>query len=358
MKRKLLQAGAAGFFAIVGALAVVSSGIVPIKASAGHWAATSWLLRFAKERSAATHAALADDVPPLHDPGLVRLGAAHFDTGCAFCHGDPTRRPPVVPQGMLPKPPPLGERVSMYSDEELFQFVKHGIKFTGMPAWPAQQRDDEVHAVVAFLRALPRMSAARYVALARGPAQDDAPAIVQTSCGRCHGAADADVVPKLAGQSRAYLELQLDAYARAARPSGIMQPVAAGLTEEAAADVAAWYARQPPVHAHAHGGRARADRAAVARGRAIAVDGIPARRVASCVDCHGPGGARRNPAYPVLAGQHAAYIENQLRLFVAGRRGGSAFAEVMHASAHALSPREIDDVAAYYASADPTGAAP
>ena len=39
---------------------------------------------------------------------------------------------------------------------ELFWIVKHGIKYTGMPAWVALDRDDEVWAVVAFLNGTPR----------------------------------------------------------------------------------------------------------------------------------------------------------------------------------------------------------
>mgnify|MGYP003298824914 CR=1 FL=1 len=33
-------------------------------------------------------------------------------------------------------------------DAELFSIVKHGLKFTGMPAWPTQSRDDEVRRVI------------------------------------------------------------------------------------------------------------------------------------------------------------------------------------------------------------------
>jgi hypothetical protein len=55
-----------------------------------------------------------------------------------------------------------------YTPEQLFSIVKHGIKFTGMPAWPVQQRDDEVWAMVAFLRRLPDLDAAGYRRLAYG----------------------------------------------------------------------------------------------------------------------------------------------------------------------------------------------
>ena len=69
-------------------------------------------------------------------------------------------------------------QVSRWNPEELLYLVKHGIKFTGMPAWTALQRDDEVWAVVAFLRALPGMDAddyARLVLTGRLPAPETRP---------------------------------------------------------------------------------------------------------------------------------------------------------------------------------------
>ena len=76
---------------------------------------------------------------------------------------------------MTPPPPELTGRVSRYKAEELFSIVKHGIKFTGMPAWPVQQRDDEVWAVVAFLRRMPEVDAAEYRRLAYGYGGDVPP---------------------------------------------------------------------------------------------------------------------------------------------------------------------------------------
>src|SRR5687768_14177042 len=151
---------------------------------------------------------------------------------------------------MTPTPPELRQRLSRWDSEELFSIVKHGLKFTGMPAWPAQQRDDEVWAMVAFLQQFPALDAAEYLRLtggeAPGPAEaalmgafegsEAARATLRDSCARCHGAdglgRDA-AFPSLAGQPSAYLREALRAYARGERHSGIMQPVAAGLGGEA-----------------------------------------------------------------------------------------------------------------------------
>jgi cytochrome c553 len=90
--------------------------------------------------------------------------------------------------------------------------------------------------------------------------------------------------------------------------------------------------------------------AALERGKAIATQGIPRRRVPSCVDCHGPDARRRNPIYPILAGQYADYLVLQLDLFKQRRRGGSDYAHLMHPITTWLTSEQMHDVALYYAS--------
>ena len=70
---------------------------------------------------------------------------------------------------MVPAPPVLADVVDDWNSRELFWIVKHGIKYTAMPAWSTQRRDDEVWAMVAFLQQLPRMEAPHYRELALGP---------------------------------------------------------------------------------------------------------------------------------------------------------------------------------------------
>jgi cytochrome c553 len=64
----------------------------------------------------------------------------------------------------------------------------------------------------------------------------------------------------------------------------------------------------------------------------------------ACQVCHGPGGKSTNPIYPVLAGQHAQYIEKQLRAF----REGTRKDPIMNGMAAPLSDQDIEDVAAFF----------
>lgn len=352
----------AAFLVVVafGGFLFVASGIMPIKASSGHWAITAWFLNFAMRRSVVTHS-LGLETPPLEDPALVAQGAGHYEFGCLPCHGGPDLPQPVIAQQMTPHPPYLPPEISKWDADELFYIVKHGVKFTGMPAWPALQRDDEVWAVVAFLLKLPGLTAQQYQELARsrnpGAAMEnlstakEAPRAVSESCARCHGMDGAgrglSTFPILAGQRPTYLYASLLAFARGERHSGTMRPLATGLSFEDMREIAQYYAKLPRPSSLALGANVQA---AIERGREIATSGIPSKRVPACASCHGPGSAPRNPIYPDLAGQHSKYLALQLELFKKDIRGGTPYAHIMRAVAGRLTPEQMRDVTLYYGS--------
>jgi cytochrome c553 len=352
----------AGVATVAGALLVAVSGVVPIKASSGHWSITERFLQFSKTRSIATHSSFID-TPALDDPSLVLRGAGHFDLGCRPCHGAPPGDVPRIAEFMLPPPPDLTRIVPRRTPPELFYVVKHGIKLTGMPAWTAQQRDDEVWAIVAFLRRLPDMTAKEYRTLSRGQSDEPfdllagprAPPVVGETCARCHGmdglGRAPGAFPRLAGQRLEYLERALAAYAERRRHSGVMGPIAAALTGEARAAAAGYYASLPPLPAHLGVGEGDARGEHLTRGERLAREGDPARLVPPCVECHGAA-MPKHPAYPILAGQDAAYLALQLRLFQQRARGGSEYVHLMHSFVDRLTDQQIDAVSVYFASVD------
>jgi cytochrome c553 len=341
-----------------GGLAVAASGLMPLRASAGHWGATEWLLHFAMQRSIATYS-LRIEVPPLDDPALVLRGAGHYDQGCSPCHGGVGGETPRIPMAMLPPPPYLPPRIPEWRPRELFYIVKHGVKFTGMPAWPAQQRDDEVWAVVAFLQRLPRLGVEEYQRLARGeatalrelpdatPDASASPPVIVENCARCHGldglGRGIGAFPRLAGQRADYMDRALRAYADGRRHSGTMGPIAASLSAGTRQQAVRYYASLPPF-------TSGDNQSSAARGEEIAVNGLPAQMVPACTECHGPSTTPKNPAYPNLAGQHPAYLSQQLQLLRNRRRGGSEYVHLMHSFVDRLTDDHIADVAAYFAS--------
>src|SRR5690606_2369713 len=169
MKRVLLHFALFVALATAGGLLYAWSGLYHIGASSGHWAITRAILDLAMTSSIRTHS-LGIEPPPLDDVALIERGAGHFWQGCEPSHGAPGRPRGAVVRQMVPLPPYLPDTVDDWEVRELFWIVKHGLKYTAMPGWASQARDDEVWAVVAFLLRLPGISAAEYLALSGGAA--------------------------------------------------------------------------------------------------------------------------------------------------------------------------------------------
>lgn len=65
-----------------------------------------------------------------------------------------------------------------------------------------------------------------------------------------------------------------------------------------------------------------------------------------CEQCHGPGGNSENAQFPRLAGQHPDYLIKALRDYQTGARKNP----IMMPFAANLSPRDMEDLAAFFAS--------
>jgi cytochrome c553 len=343
---------AAGMVLVAGAFFVLS-GLYNVSASREHLDVTTWLLDLVRRQSIRTQSLDVGDPPP-ESPGMMRLGAAHYELGCAACHGAPGRPPSALSAAMLPSPPPFASSTLPWSPRQLYWIVRNGQKYTGMPAWIAPDRADEVWPVVSFLTRMPDLDAASYRELA-GIA-DRRPAFGASRersevCARCHGApgeaTPIGIVPQLSGQSRTYLERALHDYADGRRPSGYMQNVAAMLDDREMRELAAAYAEAaapPPASTQAP------PAALLRRGEAIARDGLPAKGVPACLACHVDA---RNPAFPRVLGLPARYIAQQLRLFREGRRNAPGYGAIMEAVASRLDDGDIAAVGAYLAAMPP-----
>jgi cytochrome c553 len=122
-------------------------------------------------------------------------------------------------------------------------------------------------------------------------------------CGACHGADGNGATPgtpSLAGMPTFYTHWQLIMYRDGRRRDPQMSPFAVNLSDADMADLAAYYAAQPP--------RPRPARIDAAR----AAVGQPLAQQQNCTSCHGPT-LMGQQGVPRLAGQDFDYLLKRLR---------------------------------------------
>ena len=288
--------------AIVLALGVGWSGAINVAASSGHWPVTQWFLHWVMRNSVETRSALNSPDEVADSTGLISA-AGHFAGSCMACHGAPGIRPSPVFQAATPAAPNLAETAPAWTDRQLYWILDHGVKFSGMPAWPARGREDEVRRMVTFVRRQPSMSPAQFRALTGGAAGVAGSPRFE-ACAGCHGAdgrgRGAGDIPILGGQRPEYLLGSLRAYRSGDRASAVMGNAAAQLSDDDIRVLAERFAGMTGLGSPLGSGDRAAER--------IVAQGLPARQLPACLSCHRPG-----KPYPVLVGQKASYIAARLR---------------------------------------------
>lgn len=138
--------------------------------------------------------------------------------------------------------------------------------------------------------------------------------IAEQVCSNCHGVTGVSVsptFPKLAGQQREYLVLQLTDLKTRLRSDPHAKTFMWGfphLTEAQIDGIAVYFSGQQAVMGRS-GNRALMD-----QGKVIFLSGLPDKGVPACASCHGQHGEGMNQ-FPRLAGQHAEYVVTQLLVF-------------------------------------------
>lgn len=167
--------------------------------------------------------------------------------------------------------------------------------------------------------------------------------IVTGVCAACHGADGNSVItsnPRLAQQHPEYIAKQLANFKSGERKNAVMSGIAAGLSAEDMANVAAYFGAQK--------GKVGSAKSNVvgSLGEKIYRGGIASVGVPACASCHGATGAGIPVQFPRLSGQHAEYVVTQLKAFYTGERANDN-AKVMRMIASKLSDAEMAAVADY-----------
>ncbi len=162
-------------------------------------------------------------------------------------------------------------------------------------------------------------------------------------CQACHGANGNSTNPQwpsLAGLGADYIVEQLQEFKEGRRNNPIMMPMAAALSADDMADVAAYFSSLPNTGLEA-------DPAFWKAGEALYRGGDKARGIPACLACHGPGGRGNEPAkFPALRGQESVYVVKQLNDYASGARPAGT-GDVMPTIAKRLSADDIRNVASY-----------
>ncbi len=164
-------------------------------------------------------------------------------------------------------------------------------------------------------------------------------------CATCHGSEGRSTnlaVPNLAGQQRAYIEIQLKAFRaqnrRDPEAHDYMWGVAATwlYDDKVVAEIADYFSSQAPAHGKSQ------DLATVAIGKQLYEKGSADRSIRACAECHGPN-AEGALFFPRLAGQHAEYLVRQMKMLRIRLRDSP----VMHGVIKQLTDDDIAAVAVY-----------
>lgn len=165
-------------------------------------------------------------------------------------------------------------------------------------------------------------------------------ATLALNCTMCHGAQglSSSDIPNLGGQYAEVVHKQLHDYRAGLRDSAVMQALTRGLSDRDIVDLAAYYAYLPKARTTA----TTYDEPLPALVRV----GAPLRNIAPCMSCH--GGVDQKLGAPWIEGMPRAYLIQQLEAFKSGARRNDGQAQ-MRNMARAMTTREIEEVAAFYA---------
>lgn len=94
------------------------------------------------------------------DPAAWRAAADAFKGHCAACHGADGRGRTAVGPHLYPPVPDLADpAVQRFSDGALFAVIRHGVRWTGMPAFRSTLGDEDTWRLVAYVRQVPHLTA-------------------------------------------------------------------------------------------------------------------------------------------------------------------------------------------------------
>jgi len=133
----------------VGGLLFAYFGHMPVNADAAPGKLETTVAGHAMDASVERQAPKVSNPIQPTEENLLR-GMLIYSMNCAQCHGEPTRKKSLG-DGEYPPAPQFTEDAPDMPDHQNFWIVKHGIRYTAMPAWGKMLSDDDIWKVTTFL---------------------------------------------------------------------------------------------------------------------------------------------------------------------------------------------------------------
>ncbi len=163
-------------------------------------------------------------------------------------------------------------------------------------------------------------------------------------CAGCHAADGNSVIPenpKLAGQFKDYLLRQMEDFKQGKRKAPTMDAIMPLVDEKEFEALAEYFHEQKAAPG------AALDPKLLQKGKEIYTEGIVGSALPACTGCHNEDGSGTEK-YPRIAGQHPAYMAQQLMNYKSGARDNDQKG-VMRAVAKRMNESEIRAVVEYVA---------
>jgi thiosulfate dehydrogenase len=148
--------------ALVGGYIALRGGVVPANADGRPLPLETWAAKTSLHATLAREAPQGPNPVPLTDANLV-AGIGLFRQHCAICHGTAKgdASATALARGLYTPPPQLATN-GVEDDPERYSFwkIKHGIRWTAMPAWKDTLSDQQIWTLALFLKHMDKLPAA------------------------------------------------------------------------------------------------------------------------------------------------------------------------------------------------------
>jgi len=262
----------------------------------------------------------------------IAAGKAYAEKACKACHG-------LDGKGVAPAIPHLAAQRARYLVASLKEYKDGKRTHAALRDMTANMSEADMRNIAGYFAGLPAVVNTAATDVKHSSAFEQGKKL-SAPCAKCHGEdgnAKVAGTPSLAGQQPHYLVTAIQEYHQGERATATMKGMLRDATKLELENHALYFAAQTPVQ-----------RAAPTRGDAAAGEPL----TAMCGGCHGSHGVSTDAATPSLAGQDFQYLLKGTKAYKTTRRNWG-----MQRYVSGLGDRDIDNIAAFYASQQPKAAA-